>query len=134
MVSFEHRKLIEQITRGDRCPEDESDFEVWRAGLGHVDMLRHNSAEQDELIVTALSPITFVHSAVLGADHPGLEDHEELPEWSSSLFHHSAQPFYAFVQGDELRVEPYVHEWGTEPSGGRFAAGLRADVGRSGRT
>lgn len=114
MVSFEHGKLIKQIARGDRCPEDESDFEVWRAGLGHVDMLRRNSAEHDELIVTALSPITFVHSAVLGSDHPGLGDHKGLLKWSGSLFHHSAQPFYAFVQVGELRVEPYVHEWGTE--------------------
>ena len=48
MVSFEHKKLIEQIAQLSGCPEDEGDFEVWRAGLHHVDMLRRNARYENE--------------------------------------------------------------------------------------
>ena len=113
-VSFEHKKLIADIAHRDAYPEDEDEFGVWWTGMGHVDMLRRNVAEHPELIVAAAGPATFVHAAVLEADHPGLCDQEGLLKWSSNSFHQSASTINSFVQRGTLRTEPSEHYWGTD--------------------
>ena len=120
MVSFEHKKLIELIAGMSPCPEDEREFEVWRSGLGHVNMLRRNAAEQDELVVLALAGTVFgranafVHSAAVKADHPGLSDHEGLLKWSCSPFFQSAATVGVVTRGGEVSFEPREHRWGTD--------------------
>ena len=110
MGSFEHKKLLEEITQGDLCPGNDEDFEKWRSGIGHVDMLRHNAHEQSELIVAALSPTVFVHAAMVNVDHPGLRDNERLLKWNTTLFSQRALT--------RFRFEPYEPDWGTEALSG----------------
>ncbi|MYB45876.1 MAG: hypothetical protein F4X74_13175, partial [Acidimicrobiia bacterium] len=106
MGSFEHKKLLAEITQRDFCPESGGDFEKWRSGMGHVRMLRRNAHEQGELIVAALSSTVFVHAALVNVDHPGLRDNEGLLKWNCTLFSQSALT--------RFRFESYEHEWGTK--------------------
>ena len=126
MVLFEHKKLLENIAQLNKCPENNEEFDVWRTGLGHVDMLRRNADEQSELIVAANSPVTFVHAVVVEEKHPGLRDYEGLLKWNTTLFFHSAATIGSFVQGDKVGFEPYEHDWGT----GSLAGGSPLVYGR----
>ena len=112
MVTFEHQQLMRRILSLDEQPEGEEDSSLWRTGDRHVEMLRAN-ARETELIVAAIAPATFVHMALVPADHPGLDDHEGLLNWSCSLFHHSAAKLDPVVSRDEVRFEPRTDQWGT---------------------
>lgn len=112
-VSVEHKKFVADIARRDTCPEDEDMFGVWRTGLGHVDMLRRNAAENPELMVAVSGPVTFVHAAVVEGDHPGLSDQEGLLKWSTNPFFQRASTINSFVRGGTVRTEPSEHDWGT---------------------
>lgn len=120
MVSFEHKKLIERFAWMGPRPEDDRDFEVWSSGLGHLDMLRYNASDPEELIVLALSATklghasVFVHTAVVRSDHPGLNDQEGLLRWSCSPFLQSAATMGAVIKGGEVCFEPREQRWGTD--------------------
>ena len=124
VVTFEHKQLIERVVRLGECPENEDEFKVWLAASRHVDMLRRNAREQEELIVTALyrtsSSTTIVHSAVVKGDHPGLRDHEGLLKWSCNPFHQSAATVDTVMQGGDVRFDPAEHDWGTDSLVGGF--------------
>ena len=112
---------MEQIAHLDRCPRSDDDYRAWRTGFDHVELLRRNSYEQDELIVAAFSnaaKTTYVHSAVLRADHPGLSDHEGLLNWQGGLFWQQASSVSSVISDDEVRFETHEHEWGTSALAG----------------
>lgn len=120
MVSFEHKQLINLIAQGDEVPQSEDAYEAWRTGLGHVELLRTNAQEGEELMLAILSPRTFVHTAVVSADHPGVSDAEGLLKWNCTLFRHSASTISVYVGGDGVGFEPREHDWGTDSLSGGF--------------
>ena len=117
-VSVEHKRLVADIARRDTSPEDEDMFVVWRTGLGHVDMFRRNAAADPELMVAVSGPVTFVHAAVVEADHPGLSDQEGLLKWSTNPFFQRASTVDSSVHGGTVRAEPSEHRWGTDSLAG----------------
>ena len=120
MVSFEHKQLINLIARGDEVPQSEGEYEAWRTGVGHVEVLRANAREGEELILAVLSPRTFVHTAVVSADHPGISDRDGLVKWSCTLFCHSASTLEVYVGRDGVGFESREHGWGTDSLSGGF--------------
>ena len=120
MVSFEHKQLIKLIAQGDEVPQSEGEYEPWRTGLGHVEILRANAQEGEELMLAVLSPRTFVHAAVVSVDHRGLSDPEGLLKWNCTLFHHTASTTDVSFGGEGVNFEPWEHDWGTDALSGGF--------------
>ena len=119
MVSFEHKQLVKRIAEVDQCPDDDDAYQDWRAGSQHLEVLL-DDVQTSELIVTALSPVSLIHTAVLDADHPGLQDEEGLRDWNCTLFEHSAAERGWVITGDEVRFEDVERHWGTSAlAGGR---------------
>lgn len=112
MVSFEHKQLLKRIKEADRCPEEDDSYQRWRTGIGHVAILR-SDARGNELIVTALSPVSFLHVAVVDANHPGLQDEAGLRDWNCTLFEHTAATRSWVIAGDDVHFEEVERHWGT---------------------
>ena len=117
MVTFEHKQLVRGIAEADMCPEDDSTYQNWRTGLRHIETLREN-ARANELIVAALGSATFVHTAVVDANHPGLRDYKGLRDWNCSLGCQTATQCSWTMTGDDVRFERVEHDWGTSALAG----------------
>jgi hypothetical protein len=63
--NYEHKKLIEAITRLDEVPADSEPFSEWIEAEAHLDFLRKN-ARADELVIYASGEYTFLECCVLG--------------------------------------------------------------------
>ena len=112
MASFEHKQLVKRIAKADQCPDDEDSYQVWRTGRQHVEIML-SDLRGSELIIAALSPATFIHSAVLNADHPGLQDEDGLRDWNCTLFEHTAAERSWVITGDAVGFEDVERHWGT---------------------
>jgi len=64
MNNFEHRKLIESISKIDTPPDDPAQFAEWIKAGAHLGFLREN-ATADEVAIYASGDYTFLHSVVV---------------------------------------------------------------------
>ena len=64
MPSYEHNKLIEQISQIDKLPEAPAKYATWIKAGTHLSLLQNN-AEEDELIIYAAGKYTFIHAVVV---------------------------------------------------------------------
>ena len=71
MATYEHRQLVDNITRLDAMPSDAGEYAEWIKAGAHLDLLRRN-ALQDELIIYANGDYSYVHTVVVPEDalHP----------------------------------------------------------------
>ena len=81
MHNYEHKKLIEAITRLDEVPEDSKPFSEWIEAKAHLDFLRRN-ARADELVIYASGEYTFIHSVAVPNDRLAPVDQQDLMQWS----------------------------------------------------
>lgn len=81
MHNYEHKKLIEAITRLDEVPADYKPFSEWIEGEAHLDFLLRN-ARADELVIYASGEYTFIHSVAVPNDRLAPVDQQDLMEWS----------------------------------------------------
>lgn len=63
-MSFNHKRLVEQIAKLDEVPSGQTDYAQWIQAEAHLAFLRQN-AQTDEIVVYASSEYTFVHSIVV---------------------------------------------------------------------
>jgi hypothetical protein len=83
--NYEHKKLIETITRLDEVPEDSKLFAEWIKAEAHLDFLRSN-ARADELVIYASGEYTFIHSVAVPNDRLSPVDQQDLMQWSFNPF------------------------------------------------
>jgi hypothetical protein len=64
MPDYEHKKIIETITRLDAPPSDAQAFAEWIKANARLAFLRDN-ADADEVVVYASGEYTFIHSLIV---------------------------------------------------------------------
>lgn len=103
MSSYDHKKLIETITRLDRVPADSQAYSEWMRAGAHLAFLREN-ARASELVVHASGEYTFIHSIAVPNDRLSPPDRGDLMSWSLNPYTSSA----SYVTGggrDDVWVE-----------------------------
>ena len=81
MHNYEHKKLIEAITKIDEPPADSEAFSVWIKSESHLDFLRQN-AHSDDVVIYASGEYTFIHSVVVPDDRLAPVDQQDLMQWN----------------------------------------------------
>lgn len=81
MHNYEHKKLIEVITRLDEVPADSKPFSEWIEAEAHLDFLRRN-ARANELVIYASGEYSFIHSVAVPNDRLTPVDQQDLMQWS----------------------------------------------------
>lgn len=113
MSSYEHKKLIETITRLDRVPDDSQAYSEWIRAGAHLTFLREN-ARANELVVHTSGEYTFVHSVAVPNDRISPPNKGELMNWSLNPYTSSA----SYVTGggrDEVWIERGLNRGGANP-------------------
>lgn len=103
MHNYEHKKLIEAITRLDEVPADSKSFSEWLEDGAHLDFLRRN-ARADELVIYASGDSTFIHSVAVPNDRLMQVVQQDLIQWSFNPYTSIA----SYVTGcgrEDVRVE-----------------------------
>ena len=83
MHNYEHKQLIEAITKLDVVPEDSSAFSDWIKAEAHLGFLRTN-AQSDLPVIYASGDYTFVHSLVVPNARLSPIDKDDLLDWNMS--------------------------------------------------
>lgn len=89
LSNYEHKKLIETITKLDHVPTDSKVYSEWIRAEAHLAFLREN-ARADELVVYASGEYTFVHSVVVPNERLSPPDRDNLLDWSLNPYTSSA--------------------------------------------
>lgn len=111
MSSYEHKQLIERISQLDKVPENFAEYAAWIKAPGHLALLRDN-AEQNELIMYAVSDYIFIHTVVVSEKSLSSLDQDDLLRWSGP-----SKPFasYAYGGGKEgVWIERTDHPSGSQ--------------------
>lgn len=112
MHNYEHKKLIETITKLDEVPAEPHAFSNWVYAEAHLAFLREN-AMADELVIYASSEYSFVHSVVVPNTRLSPIDQDDLMGWSSNPYHSIA----SYVMGggrDDVWIERGMSGTGTK--------------------
>lgn len=112
MYNYEHKKLIEAITKLDEVPADSQVFSNWIHAEAHLEFLREN-AWADELVIFASGEYTFVHSVVVPNVKLSPIDQDDLIGWSFNPY----MPIASYVTGggrDDMWVERGLSGTGTK--------------------
>lgn len=80
-MKFEHKKLIETITKLDEVPADSECFSKWLEAEAHLGFLRQNACT-DELVVYASGEYSFIHSVAVPNGRLTPLDRQDLMRWS----------------------------------------------------
>ena len=105
MASFEHKRLLERLTRVDAIPEDDHALLTWLTGEAHLRLLQ-DDVEEDELIVTAmLASPGCINTLIVRADDARFQNPKALLEWSPNPYHYSAAGYNWTWSGDRVWAE-----------------------------
>lgn len=96
MHNYEHKKLIDAITKLDEMPLDSHAFSNWIQAEAHLAFLQGN-ALADELIIFASGEYTFVHSVVVSNTSLSPINQADLMNWSLNPYNSIA----SYVMGGE---------------------------------
>ena len=112
MHNYDHKKLIEAVTRLDEVPTDFKPFSEWIEAEAHLDFLRMN-ASSDEMVIYASGEYTFIHSVAVPNDRLAPVDQQDLIQWSFNPYTSIA----SYVTGggrDDVWVERGLRGTGTK--------------------
>ena len=80
-MNYDHKKLIETITKLDELPTSQAEYATWITAEAHLAFLRRN-AGADEVVVYASGEYTFVQSLVVPNANLAALDRHELMNWN----------------------------------------------------
>ena len=112
MHNYEHKQLIQAITKLDEVPADSHAFSEWIHAEAHLAFLREN-ARADDLVIYASGEYTFVHSVVVPNGRLSPVDRDDLMGWSFNPYTSIA----SYVTGggrDDVWVERGLSGTGTK--------------------
>jgi hypothetical protein len=81
LQNYEHKKLIEAISRLDEVPADSKHFSEWIKAEAHLDFLRRNT-RAEEVVIYASGEYTFIHSVAVPCNQLAPVDQQDLMQWS----------------------------------------------------
>jgi hypothetical protein len=85
MQNYDHKKIIETITRLDAPPSDAQAFAEWIKATAHLAFLR-DGADADEVVVNASGEYTFVHSLIVPNERLSPPDQDDLLSWNCNAY------------------------------------------------
>ena len=112
MDNYEHKRLIQAITKLDEVPADSHAFSEWIHAEAHLAFLREN-ARADDLVIYASGEYTFVHSVVVPNSRLSPVDRDDLMGWNFNPYTSIA----SYVTGggrDDVWVERGLSGTGTK--------------------
>jgi hypothetical protein len=110
--NFNHKRLIDRIARLNEIPDEPAAYATWIKADEHLALLRDN-ADDDELIIYASGPYTFIHAAVVCVDKLRPIDQKDLLAWSCNPFRSAA----SYVSGggrEDVWIEPGMRHVGAK--------------------
>jgi hypothetical protein len=110
--NYEHKRLIQAITKLDEGPVDSHALSEWIHAEAHLAFLREN-ARADALVIYASGECTFVHSVVVPNGRLSPVDRDDLMGWNFNPYTSIA----SYVTGggrDDVWVERGLSETGTK--------------------
>jgi hypothetical protein len=110
--NYEHKQLIQAITKLDEVPADSHAFSEWIHAEAHLAFLREN-ARADDLVIYASGEYTFVHSVVVPNGRLSPVDRDDLMGWNFNPYTSIA----SYVTGggrDDVWVERGLSGTGTK--------------------
>ena len=110
MPSYEHNQLLKRIGIIDAIPEDAAEYGVWIQAQQHLDLLEHN-AKEDELIIYASGPSTFIHAVVVDENSLSLSDTNQLLDWSGNPFGSSVASYTWGGGRDDVWIDRESNLW-----------------------
>ena len=81
MPSFEHKKLIEELTALDKLPNDDGTLTDWVKAEAHIEFLEQN-AFSPEVVIYASPAYSFIHSIAVPEALLDPLDTDDLMRWS----------------------------------------------------
>ena len=112
MRKYEHKKLVEAITKLDEVPKDSQRFAEWIKAEAHLAFLRHN-AVADELALCVWGEYSFFHSIAVQNDRLFPVDQDDLISWNFNPYMSIAS--YVTRGGcDDVYVERGISGTGTK--------------------
>lgn len=108
MSNYQHKKLIEVITKLDALPPEQEKYTEWIKAEAHLAFLREN-ARSDDLVVYANGEYTFVDSIVVPNDVLARMTPEDLEQWHFSSDYSIASYVYGGGR-DDVWVERGVRK------------------------
>lgn len=81
MHNFEHKKLVQAITKLDQVPEDPELFSEWIKAEAHLEFLRRND-NADELVIYAAGEYSFIHTVAVPNSQLTPINQQDLMQWS----------------------------------------------------
>ena len=84
-MNYEHKKLIETITKLDDSPSNPDEFARWLNGDAHIAFLQKN-ANEDELVIFASAEHSFIHAVVVPDERLSPIDREDLMGWNFNAY------------------------------------------------
>ena len=97
MTSYKHEQIARDINTLEATPEIERAGLPWLSAEAHLNILRQNAGE-DEVILFACSPTTFIHAVITRKSDITPLGHEDLLDWSSSRYRKRAS--YCWAMGN----------------------------------
>ncbi len=85
MPSFNHQRLLDRISMIDTVPESAARFAKWLHAHEHLQLLCENAIE-DDMIIYASAPFTFIHAVVVHEEHTKDFEADDLLDWSGNPF------------------------------------------------
>ncbi len=108
MPSYEHKKLIERISRLDRVPEDATEYAVWIKADGHLVLLQDN-AQESELAMYASGNYTSVHSIIVSEDSFANMNQDDLLDLTDNFS--SCAGYVEREEKDDILIERGISPW-----------------------
>jgi hypothetical protein len=125
MPSFEHKKLLERISRLNTIPNDPNAFAEWLKAEKQLALLMDNAQER-ELVLYASGPYFFVHALAVRDDKLVPVNENDLLKWSCNPYRSVA----SYVSGGgrpDTWIERGLHHVGADT----FQGGHQFVFGRS---
>lgn len=119
MHDYEHKKLIEVITKLDEPPAVAETFGKWIEAGAHLSFLGEN-AHADDVVVYASHEQTFIHSLIVPNDRLSPPDRNDLMGWSCNPYTSCAGYAYAFGENERAWIDRGPSSTGSKTLAGAF--------------
>lgn len=98
MQSYQHTQIARLIKKLDKKPTSDAERSSWVLAPKHLEFLKRNR-EDDEVILYALGPCTFIHAVITKEADLTTIDYDDLLDWSSGP--HTSRAGYAGCPGSD---------------------------------
>ncbi len=112
MSNYQHKQIIETISRLDDPPSDPNSFAEWIKAKSQMAFLSDN-AKADEVVIYAAGQYTFVHSLIVSNERLTPPNQDDLLHWNCNAYC-SIASYVSSGAGNDVWLERGLTNTGTE--------------------